>query len=273
MYMKKVFTIIISLILVVAVVTVIAWLFSRNKAVKEGGTAPSFRSFLTRNATTQPPREPTTPELGEETPTNEPEEPTDQTPDGSSFDSVQISQFTSSPMTPTQGQGTGFGGTMGTGTFGGTRPPGTPSSLPGASTITTPPPIAAPACRDEDININFTAEEIRRLGELQNQFNAIAATLHTDADVQAELSNYTIFRTKADQVTELYNYCLAVSPRIADATLKTRIPTPFWRGTGDVRGYLIKHPLTRDVFSGTIDPRNHNLAKGAFERIFKLNLW
>jgi hypothetical protein len=89
----------------------------------------------------------------------------------------------------------------------------------------------APTCGTADTNITFTADELTELNNLQNQFYTLAQTLHTDADVATELANHDAFALKADQVTELYNYCeskITTAPFATSTQLQRRVATPFW---------------------------------------------
>src|SRR6202012_388376 len=88
-------------------------------------------------------------------------------------------------------------------------------------------------CSQEDTTIDFTPDEIAELNELQNRFYTIAQTLHTDADVDTQVANHDAFAVKADQVTELYNYCESKLPAITDPHLQSHVATPFWHTDND----------------------------------------
>ena len=284
--MRRLLKIILILVLVLGIIFVVTWMLSRNKAVKEGGTAPSFREFIVGD---RPRREQNQEGGGDQLTPDEQQDETvaeeDDQQDTSitvpDIGTIEVSQFTSGPLVPSES----MVGSLPIGT--GATPQSGGVSVGTTSNPTTPPVVSptsspGPVCSDDDLTIAFTAEEIRRLGELQDEFTSIANTLRTDADVQAELANYTVFKTKADATTELYNYCLAVSPRITDPILKARIATPFWRDPArDVQGYI--HPRTvrasdflfqqGSTNSNPIDPRNVTSTQSILERYFKLNLW
>jgi len=98
----------------------------------------------------------------------------------------------------------------------------------GTSSITLPP-----TCGTADTTITFSPAQITELNTLQNQFYAIAATLHTDADADAELANHDAFEIKAEQATELYNQCEAYLPGLTEPVMQEHAATPFWRQWND----------------------------------------
>jgi hypothetical protein len=141
------------------------------------------------------------------------------------------SQFTNN-STSLNGTGTnGAAGGNGTTTKGTTSTTGNQNTTTDTGATTTAVAAAnTPVCSDADTNITFTPAEQTQLNELQNRFYTIAQTLHTDADVETELANHDAFAIKADQVTELYNYCEAQLPAAAAADPKAtaHVATPFW---------------------------------------------
>lgn len=276
--MKRVFKITIILLLVVLVLAAGGWLLARKKAVQNGQTQPTFREFLTRQSKSGSEQQTPglTPDTAADGSSNTTKKPDTAAPTPSSGP-ITVSQFTSAPVTPSgqvtdvspldNGFATGAGVELGTGIN--TSPisiPGTPIT----QTIQGLPDIALGGCQDTDVNIQFTAEEIRRLNELQSQFLQIAGTLHTDADTQAEQANYTLFKDKLDTNTELYNYCLSKGFAIGTTTLKNRVATPFWRMPGrDKSGYL----RNGEWDDGIADPRLISESEMMLEHLFKLHLW
>jgi hypothetical protein len=249
--MKRAFKIILILLLVIALLLFGAWLRVRKQSTDQGRSAPTFREFLGLGS-----RAPSTttdggtgltpdgPSQGGETPNTEtPSQP-------STTGGVAVSQFTSGPLTPAQGAsgGPGFGMSgSGSGSSGGNTSSGgaapTPPQAPAAGTT-------GPFCGEEDLNIDFTADEIARLNALQNRFYAIAGSLNSDADIQQEASNYTTYKAKADQITELYNYCVATAGATGGATA-----------------------LSGVFNGGALDPREVLGTQAIIQRIFKVNLW
>lgn len=289
--MRRFFTIILILLILIGVIASLGWLIARKSAVKNGITAPTFRQFI--NFGTKKPSVGTavTGEHGlssEFTGTM----PTDKKTRAKGIESpngISSSQFTSGPLTPAQNprsssglDGSSFSGGAGIGEFaGGDKPPAEDGSAP------TPPPISPTSssdgsqCSDADTTIEFTPEEIQRLNKLQNRFYAIAGTLHNDADVQNERANYDEFKAKSDQITELYNYCQATAPRIQAPFLKTRITTPYWRDASrDGAGYFVTAPANSPQGIGagagsaiTINPNDVLAGQSIMERVFRVNLW
>lgn len=206
---------------------------------------------------------------------------------GSSTDgsNVEVSQFTGGTITPTSGdfagqQSFGRGNSFGGGTIGGgsdfgggngigntpTTPTGSNPQAPSNPT-NTPTTASAPVCTNADTNIAFTQDELDRLAALQKRFDAIASILHSDADVQEELSNHDALALKEARILEYTNYCEAKVPLLADPVLKRKIPTPFWHTNNDSDSYIA------GTTPGTIDTNNLASGKAAAERIFRINLW
>jgi len=289
--MKRALTIILIILLIIATILTVSWAISRKRAVNDDKTPLTFRQFLGIGGRGQSVPEGTD-GLTPETPVGEnpgtPENPA--TPGGSSTNPVAVSQFTSGPLTPSQTAGTNDtpinqGGTrppQGSTTSGGTggNTGGGVTTTGGGGGTTGGGSTTAPTCSDADVTIAFTADEIARLNALQNRFYTVATTLYTDAAVQAEVANYTTFKTKANKATELYNYCAAVAPRITSAPLQTKVATPFWRDiTKDKAGYMPNSAngnttsLSGSFAAGPADPRNIPQTQVLIQKIFKLNLW
>lgn len=282
--MKRALKIILILLLIIALILLGAWFRARRQSTDEGRPAPTFREFLglgSRAPSTSTDGGGLTPDGpsqgGRETPGTETPSETPAT------GGVAVSQFTSGPLTPAQGTVTGSGNIIGNGTSGsgassgnGTSGTGSTPSAPQAPTASA---TAGPACSDEDLNIEFTAEEIARLTALQNRFYAVAGSLNSDADIQREAANYTSYKAKADQIAELYNYCVAVAPRITAPAFRARTATPFWRntsqdGVGYIPGATGGPTALSGVFNGgALDPREVSGTQAIIQRIFKVNLW
>jgi hypothetical protein len=101
--------------------------------------------------------------------------------------------------------------------------------------------------------------------------------LHTDGDVKNEVANHDEFKAKANQITELYNYCVGKSPQINAPLYSSRVTTPFWRDAArDGSGYMSNNPFGWtwiQLDTQKWDPRNVQLGQGLVEQIFRVNLW
>lgn len=135
-----------------------------------------------------------------------------------------ISQFTSGGITATNGYSGGASGNSTT-----ISTPTGNNTQNNSLTTAGAPANTAPVCGTADTTITFTPAQIAELNTLQNRFYALAQTLHTDADVATEVANHDAFAVKAQQMTELYNYCEAKLPLITDPQLQQHLPTPFWQ--------------------------------------------
>jgi hypothetical protein len=281
--MKRVFKYILYIILIIAIILVVSWLRMRRTAQQNGTQTPTFRQFLGLGTST--PSENTS-GPGTEFTSDFTDTTTDTTGTSSgSSESVATSQFTSGPLSPTQDTSLNSGGSVrnpNTNLPGIGNPPGssttqnpqpsTPTINP--STLPTPP---LSQCTDADLTIAFTAEEISRLNALQNRFYSIAGILHTDADVQNEAANYTEFKAKTHQITELYSYCAGKSPSITAPLYSSRVSTPYWReAIKDGIGYISRRHAGWEwiqLDSKKWDPRDVAQSQAVIEQIFKLNLW
>ncbi|MCC6199048.1 hypothetical protein IT401_02460 [Candidatus Nomurabacteria bacterium] len=304
--MKKILFIIAIILFIVAVITGILWLRARKHVANQGGTPLSFRTFLTQGDPTrtssssgggtlfpnqgngsnegsggtglqQPgiPGAPGVPTHGIPGAPGTPEMP--------SASGIAVSEFTSGPITPTQGPGIGLPGSPtspgapgipGIITSGVTQVvsplPGTPAAPTSPSTPGTATQGSGSACSDADLYIAFTAQELERLGQLQQQFIAIADTLRTDGDVDAEEANYTTFAAKSAQIAELYNYCQAKAPLIQSDLYQRRVATPFWRDAQhDKTGYInfVAGNISGEPLAGSQDSRV------IIERLLHISLW
>jgi hypothetical protein len=259
--MKRNLTIIAIILLIIGSFLGIGWYLARNKAIKNGTTPPSFKSFLGIGTSNKA-------QNGAIDGTNSSEFIN---PDGTvsikpkpltkSIIPIKTSTFTNGGLSPLgtanpdiiQGGNTlGGGATSGGGTSSGggtnTGPTGSGGSGNGGG-IT----INTPSCSDEDLNITFTPSEITQLNGLKNRFFAIAENLHTDADVATELSNHDSFKSKLTKISELNDFCRASPvftnaqpspayspgqrnaqnfgqfvPGVNGQTINYRVATPFW---------------------------------------------
>lgn len=273
--MKRVLKIILILIAAFALALLIIWLIGRNKSQKTGQNPLSFKQFLGLSTKTTPgetvPGETSSTFTGDGSGNNTGNNGSGNGTNangngngtgingnggfgGASDNNPQISNFTDGGLNPGGNPGGGTGGnggnpggggngSDGNGSNGG-NPTGSGSSTggnPGGGDNGNPIGTGTtnePVCSQEDTNIVFTADELAQLKELQNRFYTIAQTLHTDADVDTEVANHDAFAVKADQVTEMYNYCEQKLPLITDPHLQQRVATPFWHTDADSLSFI-----------------------------------
>ncbi len=268
--MKKVFLIILIIILVVSS---IIFLQRKKEAEREGRTY-GFRDFFTFSTkkvvgTTDPTGETD----GEFTdPATDPTAPGGSdtvTPDGIPIKSA----FTNTPpVTPNGVQG----GNTPT-TPGGTTPPGGGSG-PGGGTTTPPilPPIddedpddiPAPLCRIDDLEIEFTTEEIAELKALEQEFYALAPTLRSDQDVVAERNNWSNYVFLNENFIDMTNYCENATPKLPSG-IKRYLRTPFWNDSRSGSSFVDR----TDGYKAIDLTRPSNRYLNYIERFFKLNIW
>lgn len=276
---------ILIILLILLIVVLCAWALARRKAVRNGQTPPSFRSFLSignsKNNTG------TTGNNG----TNTSDFTDDEnigTNTGSSTPKTKTSIFTNSGLNPTGIEGGGaqgpseiiVGGTGQTtvGQTGGTGVIGTT----GGQTTTA-------ECSDTDLTIDFTPDEIARLNALKTRFFALAQDLNTDSELATEITNYDIFKSKSDKLTELYNYCKSspvytgaqATPVVAsqqygttvpgnNGAINYRVPTPFWHEiTKDNQAFVHQGINWKGIFS---DP-DLVFPERSIEHALRINLW
>ena len=283
----------IKIIIIVLVVIVLfllgAWLFARNKATKNNSNPPTFKSFLgiggskkTQNNDTVGnvnTSDFTTDQSGVKTNTNS---------SATNSSSVRKSVFTNAGLNPIVnedgvviqedgGSQNNNGGTSGVIPPGGVTP-----------VVVTTPTTSAPECSDADLSIEFTAEEIARLNILKSKFFTLAQSLNTDNDLATEISNYDLFKSKSDKLTELNNYCRQ-SPVYTSARstvsapqnygtvvagpnsgINYRVPTPFWHETTkDNQAFIHQGVNWKGIFS---DP-DLVFPERSIEHALRLNLW
>jgi hypothetical protein len=242
--MRRIIKIILILLAVFLITLGVIWLIGRHAAQKNGKTPLSFRQFLGLSTKLSPAS--TIPGgtdtslfngaggTGDGTGGAGGDGSTSGTGRDGSFkggagrgfnDNTRTSQFTNRGFSLTNGTNNGFQ------TSGSTSTTGDGKTGDTADTTTTTDTSSAnnkPICSTADTTISFTADELTQLNLLQNRFYAIAQSLHTDADVATEIANHDAFAVKADQVTELYNYCESKLPAITDPRLQQHVATPFW---------------------------------------------
>ncbi len=267
--MKKVFKIILILLAAFALTLLIIWFIGRSKAQKSGQTPLSFKQFLGLGTKANPaqtvPGENTSAFTGTGTGTNNNGNAgvggIGGNPNAALDNNIQVSNFTNGSITPGGiSLGNGLGGSIVGGNPGSDiGSSGNPSSSDTGGNPSVSSGSPTPVCSDEDTTIQFTPDEIAELNELQNRFYTIAQTLHTDADVQTEIANHDAFAVKADQATELYNYCEVKLPMVAATgipQLNEHLSTPFWMSWGTSVPSSI---ATLWGTSSTVDPAQDSL--------------
>lgn len=273
--MKRFLAILIIVLIIALIVLGGAWFFARQTAKKTGTTPPTFRQFLSIGGAT-PTKTPATGSISSVFSPNNNPSTTGGTSSPLPQQGVRVSEFTNNTLNPTnQGSsavnntgtgGTGIGSDIPGGGSGGSGGSGSGGSGTGGSGGGTTQPV----CGDADLNINFTQAELTRLRALQNRFYAVAQYLHSDADVNVEQSNYDAFKAKVNQLTELYNYCQAKSPLLANATLKKHVPTPYWHDASqDAFGFI----SSDGPIGGTVPLDDMPRGWRIIERTLRINLW
>lgn len=301
--MKRKLAIIISSLIVIALIVGILWFLTRRAAERKGVPPPSFKDFFSASTlirqqqtpggelTTDFTTNPNTPGQGT-TGTGSGSTGSGGTTGGTPENNVSI--FTNTTLNPsgngtsggsigsgssgtggTTGSGsgsTGSGGTTGggTGTTGsggsGTTGGGTGTGGSGTGPIGTGGPgntTPVRMCKDEDLNITFTNEDLARLNILQQRFSTIASYLHTDSDIMIVRANYDSYKVKDAQLKELVQYCEQHAPRITEQRYKTHVPTPFWHENGTD---LENHLLFTDINKVGLDTL-------FTEQLLRINLW
>ncbi len=122
-------------------------------------------------------------------------------------------------------------------------------------------------CSVQDTTIEFTPEEIARLQALEQQFYALAPSLHTDADLQAENANYSSYALLNQKYTELISYCENKTP-LLPSDINRRVATPLYTSAS-----------ANDFFAngsnpdGSINMLDTTPKLREIEKIFRLNIW
>lgn len=299
----KLRTILITL-LIILLVLLGAWLYSRNRATKNNEVPPTFRAFLGIGSSAKPAQnqntgngltsEFTNPITGETETTPSTSGGTGATPPtrSSIFTNSGLNPISGAPFTPISGgiaQGGSGGGVIGGGSGGTVTPPQGGGGTGVGGGIVTLPPSSQPECSESDVSIEFTVDEINRLNTLKSRFFALVEGLNTDNDLATEIANYDLFRSKADKITELYNYCKG-SPVYTQAratvpapqqygttvagpngnTINYRVPTPFWHDLAkDNQAFIHQGNNWKGIFS---DP-DLVFPERSIEHALRLNLW
>ncbi len=164
--------------------------------------------------------------------------------------------------------GSGFPLGGGTGGGGGGTGPILPPPPGGGGGGTTTAGSTTTGCTPSDLNITFTGEELDRLNQLQQQFNAVALNLRGDSDASNALANYDSFALTEARIAELATFCENRVDRLADAAYRSKVPTPYWRDEQkDGEAYI-------DGFgSQSIDISNPERFIGGLEQLLRINLW
>lgn len=272
--MKKAIIIIVILLIVVA-----GFFYVRQRnTTQNGGTQSSgFKGFFNfgnrTTGTTDNTKDETTSDFTGETPVKEPTNGTPTTPSeqpNSAFGNTP-------PLTITNG-----------GTISGTITPGIESiegsgfqggaSLPGGGTISGGGTtgggtggtggVTGPQCGVDDLEIEFTAEEIAKLKALETRFYAIAPTLRTNEDLQAESANYSSYKVLNQKYTELITYCENVTPLLPSA-LNQRVATPLYSDPAQDKPYFTTGANVTD----TINIATPGTRPGIIEKLFRISIW
>lgn len=133
-------------------------------------------------------------------------------------------------------------------------------------------------CSEDDMNIQFTTEELAQLRALQTRFNTIAEGLYEQDSVAEQKSLYSSLKIKSDDIKGLVLFCENNSPNITDPKMKRKIPTPFYRGTQDNGTYTSNTSYTSEDNNSMPSNRKPLLnfpinATTLFERLLRINIW
>ncbi len=280
--------IIISILVVIILFIIGAWVVARKKAIKNNEVPPTFRAFLgltnpKRSQVENPPTEEGSSSFTDES-SNSGEINNENT---NTSNGTRTSIFTNGGFNPL-GTGSPQEGTGQTGS-------GSSSSSSGGNTgggpvVISPPQVnTPPECSDADLNIEFTQDEIARLNVLKTRFFNLAQNLNTDSDLDTEISNYDLFKSKSDKLTELNNYCnnspvytqAQATPVVAsqpygsvipgnNGAINYRVPTPFWHDlTKDNQAFVHQGINWKGIFS---DP-DLIFPERSIEHALRINLW
>lgn len=281
---KKIIIVIVLILLVFFITMSLLWYLSRRTSQNNGTPPMTFRKFLAYKTGLQSPEDTYNGEYGSDFTNNGGYDPNSSefTPNGNpgneyGEDSMngeegiktETSQFTNSSTSPdgvnsgtsdnngnnNGGVGYGNNGTStGAGAGSGTGDNDDPIKVTGGEER---------VCGEADVNINFTAEEIAQLQDLQNRFYAVAKGLHTDADVATQIANYDTFKIKQKQIDEFNAFCQRAAPIVeaANPVYAHKVPTPFWYEPSDI-GSKIR---INAVFASFVQNRNTELIKAKNE--------
>lgn len=262
------------IILTIIIIVVGVFFFLRKRQLERAGMpARSFRDFFALTSTQKPTGE----QPGQENPgVFDPEQENPTQPLTTPIDQPVRSAFGDTPA----GTLPSLGGTIVPNSSIGFTDPATGGTLPRGPSIIPPndngdstlPP--EPLCRPDDLEIEFTTDEIAQLKALEEEFYTIAPNLRSDQDVAVERGNWSEYRFLNEQFADMTQYCEnTVASAGFPENLKRYLRTPFWsdsRATNN-RSFV-------DAYSGDgteeIDIKNPPSRRPGFiERFFKLNLW
>lgn len=283
--------IIISVLAIIILFILGAWIVARKKAIKNNEVPPTFRAFLGLNSPRRSQGGNTPTEEGSSSFTDESSNSGEINTEGSNTSNeTRTSVFTNGGFNPlgtslpqggTNQTGGGSSGSSGSGSGGGTG---------GGPVVILPPPVVTPPeCSDADLNIEFTQDEIARLNVLKTRFFNLAQNLNTDSDLDTEISNYDLFKSKSDKLTELNNYCnnspvytqAQATPVVAsqpygsvvpgnNGAINYRVPTPFWHDLAkDNQAFVHQGINWKGIFS---DP-DLIFPERSIEHALRINLW
>ncbi|MCC7436718.1 hypothetical protein IT402_02505 [Candidatus Nomurabacteria bacterium] len=161
------------------------------------------------------------------------------------------------------GGGIGSGGTVGAGggvgSGGGIGSGGGTGGSGGSSSGT--------QCTTDDTVIDFTPEEIALLQALEQRFYALAPTLRTDQDLQAETANYSSYKILNQKYTELINYCENKAPLLPN-NINRRVATPLYTDSS-ANAYFSDGPEA----DGLINMQSSTPKLKEIEKFFRINIW
>lgn len=147
--------------------------------------------------------------------------------------------------------------------------------------------VGTASCRADDINIQFTEEELAILRAFEERYNQISAELYSREAVAEQRNLHGQLKLKYYRLAELNNFCEQISPRITDPKMQKRVPTPFWHDTNrDSKSFTNYTVSTSDLNNYGITAGNNNPNNKAnsvdkhwqnfatlFERMFRVNIW
>lgn len=259
--MKKI--LIITLLIIATVGTIF---YFRQKNAQESGTTNSgFKSFFNFGTKKPSSSTGTNDELSSDFTTPE-EKPGDETKDEGTTPTTSVFG-TTPPITPGGTLSEKQGETSGGLAQGGTPTNGTPFEG-GVGTGTGGTPSPRVICSADDLEIDFTPEEIARLQVLERRFYDLAPVLRTDEDVQTEAGNYSSYKTLNDKNRELISYCEATTPQLGTA-LNKRVPTPLYTDPAQNQEYFTDDALPQ----GPINMTTPGAHPRFIEKLFRLNIW
>lgn len=132
------------------------------------------------------------------------------------------------------------------------------------------------SCRIDDINIQFTAEELVVLQALEERYMQISSELYSQETVTEQKNLYSQLKLRHARIAELVNFCEVNAPKIANADMQKRVPTPFWndpsKDSDSFTNYQISTSEDNNYGTKPVQSDYRNFAT-LFERIFRINIW